>query len=226
MRKFDYFQLTLAILGLIIFITLAIGAAAHASYISWIDQFGSYIRNPVSPERTWFFKNITRAGNPIWTFFVMSVAAIISVFVRKYDVAFFLGLNVGVFGLVTMYILKHSFVRNRPSILHLVQDGGYSFPSGHALNAVLLYGSLIILVHYYVSNDQARYAFITLLSGIIVAIPVSRVYLGVHYLTDVIAGFALGTFFLIMSKEFIFKYRTREVFENAEHTGLGSTSHQ
>jgi undecaprenyl-diphosphatase len=225
MRKFDYFQLALALVGLLIFLTLAFGVFTHASYITWIDNLGTtYIRHPVTAERTWFFKNITRAGNTHWTMFVMVVAGLIALAIRKFDVAFFLGLNVGVFGLGTMLILKHTFVRQRPSLYHIVEEAGYSFPSGHALNAVLLYGSLIVLAHYYVTNDQARYAFITLLSGIIVAIPISRVYLGVHYLSDVMAGFALGTFFLIMSKEFIFKYRTREVFENAEHARFSATS--
>ena len=81
---------------------------------------------------------------------------------------------------------------------------------------MLLYGSLIVLVHYYLKKqDQLRYAFMTLFGALVFAIPISRVYLGVHYLSDVLAGFSLGVFFLIMSKELIFKYRTREVFEHA-----------
>jgi undecaprenyl-diphosphatase len=64
-------------------------------------------------------------------------------------------------------------------------------------------------------HDQVRYAIMTLFAALVVAIPLSRVYLGVHYLSDILAGFGLGTFFLIMSKELIFKYQTREVFEHA-----------
>lgn len=217
MRKFDYFQLAVAFAGLILFILLAIGYTHHLGYIDWIDQFGfKHIRQPVTPERSWFFRNITRAGNPKWTLIVMTATAIVALLVRKIDVAVFIVLNVGVFGLGVMALLKHVFHRPRPDIYHVISQGGFSFPSGHALNAVLLYGSLIVLVHYYLKqHDQVRYAIMTLFAALVVAIPLSRVYLGVHYLSDILAGFGLSAFFLIMSKELIFKYQTREVFEHA-----------
>ncbi|MCM0582553.1 phosphatase PAP2 family protein [Weissella diestrammenae] len=216
MRKFDYFQIGCALAGLFVFCWLAYGVLNHSTYIQLIDQFGkNVIREPITPERSWFFMNVTRAGNPTWTAFVASIAFVIALLFKKYDIAVFLIVNVGVFGLGAMLALKHSIARPRPSLLHIVHENGYSFPSGHALNAVLLYGSLIILVHYYIHNDYIRYAFLTLLTSLIIAIPLSRVYLGVHYLSDVLAGMALGGFLLIMSKEFIFKYKTREVFKNA-----------
>lgn len=222
MRKFDYLQLAIAGLGLLLFVCLAIGYHYHLGYIDWLDQLGlRYIREPLSPERSWFYRNVTRGGNPKWTALVMVITAIIALIIRRYDVAAFMVINVGGFGLGVMLILKHIFHRPRPAIYHVIEQGGYSFPSGHALNAVLLYGSLIVLVHYYLkNNDQLRYAFMTLFAGLIIAIPISRVYLGVHYFSDVLAGFGLGVFFLIMSKEFIFKYQTREVFEHAVNTEL------
>ena len=224
MRKFDYLQLAIAGLGLATFLFLAIGYHYHLGYIDWIDNFGlRYIREPLSPERSWFFRNVTRSGNPKWTALVMTITAIVALIIRRYDVAAFMIINVGGFGLVVMLLMKHLFHRPRPAIYHVIEQGGYSFPSGHALNAVLLYGSLIVLVHYYLKKqDQLRYAFMTLFAGLIVAIPLSRVYLGVHYFSDVIAGCGLGVFFLIMSKEFIFKYRTREVFEHAINPELSA----
>ncbi|APS41114.1 Membrane-associated phospholipid phosphatase [Weissella jogaejeotgali] len=217
LRKFDYLQIAAACTGLIIFIVMAVGYVYHLGYIDWLDQFGfRYLREPLTPERSWFFRNITRAGNTKWTALVMVVTAIIALLIRKLDVAIFMIVNVGVFGLGVMSLFKHLFHRPRPAIYHVIEQSGYSFPSGHALNAILLYGSLIVLVHYYLkSEDNIRYAFMTLFAGLVIAIPVSRVYLGVHYFSDVLAGFGLGTFLLIMSKEIIFKYRTREVFENA-----------
>ena len=217
MRKFDYLQLGVAIAGLLMFIFLAFGYTHHLGYIDWIDQFGfKHIREPLTPERSWFFRNITRGGNTKWTALVMAITAIIALLIRKIDVAVFMVVNVGVFGLGVMMLMKHIFHRPRPDIYHVIAQGGYSFPSGHALNAVLLYGSLIVLVHYYLKKqDRLRYAFMTLFGALVFAIPISRVYLGVHYLSDVLAGFSLGVFFLIMSKELIFKYRTREVFEHA-----------
>ena len=224
LRKFDYFQLAIALGGLTIFIIMALGYVYNLGYIGIIDHFGfRYIREPLTPERSWFFRNITRAGNTKWTALVMAITAIIALLIRKWDVAVFMIVNVGVFGGGVMSVFKHIFKRPRPDIYHVIEQSGYSFPSGHALNAILLYGSLIVLVHYYLkSEDNIRYAFMTLFAALITAIPVSRVYLGVHYLSDILAGFGLGTFLLIMSKEVIFKYRTREVFENAQNSKSSS----
>ncbi|MFL1695975.1 phosphatase PAP2 family protein [Weissella kandleri] len=216
MRKFDYFQIGLALFCIGSFFILALGVILNLPFIHQLDQFGQHvIREPVTPERTWFFKNVTRAGNPTWTAFVAGLAFIAALIFRKYDIAAFVLVNVGGFGLIVMALLKAFIHRPRPALLHLVIERGYSFPSGHAMNAVLLYGSLIVLVHYYINNDYFRYTFLTLFASLIMAIPMSRVYLGVHYLSDVLAGFFLATFFLIMSKELIFKYKTREVFQNA-----------
>ncbi len=219
MRTFDYFQLGLALFGLTIFLCLMLGVLYDLPYLHWIDQLGLHqIREPLTAERSWFFRNVTRAGNTRWTAVVMAATITISLIVKKYDIAVFMFVNVAIFALGGMVVLKHTFNRPRPDILHLVSASGTSFPSGHALNSILLYGSLIVLTHYYVHNIYLRYAFTTLLATLIIATPMSRVYLGVHYLSDVLAGMSLGTCFLFMSKEFIFKYRTREFFENEENT--------
>lgn len=210
-RQINRWQISLAFFSLAIFLILLMGVVWHLPYIHQLDQWGlQNIREPVTPERTWFFKNITRAGNPIWTGFIALWACFFALIFKKYDIALFVMLNVGIFGLGVMKIFKHFVNRPRPNILHLVDEGGSSFPSGHSMNAMLLYGSLIVLVYYYVKNDPIKYAFMTLLTCLIVTIPMSRVYLGVHYLSDVLAGLALAGFLLIISKEFIFRYKPKE----------------
>lgn len=216
MRRFDYFQLGLALTGLFVFITLAVGLCLQLPYINFIDQLGFHlIYQHHSPEATWFFYNATRAGNPKWTSLVMIVTTVISIIIKKYDVTAFIVLNVGVFGLGVMALLKIIFERARPALLQLVPAHGPSFPSGHSMNAILLYGSIIILLHYYMEKRPIRLVLIWFFAILIIIIPISRVYLGVHYLSDILAGMGLSGFLLIMSKEFIFKYRTREVFEHA-----------
>lgn len=211
-RQISRWQIGLALFCLFIFLILLLGVHFQLHYIHLIDQLGlKLIREPVTSERTWFFKNITRAGNPIWTAFVAMWACFFAIILKKYDIAIFVVVNVGVFGLGVMKLLKHFVNRPRPSILHLVNEGGSSFPSGHAMNSMLLYGSLIVLVHYYIKNEPIKYAFMTLLTCLIVTIPMSRVYLGVHYLSDVLAGLSLACFLLIFSKEFIFKYKPKEI---------------
>lgn len=94
------------------------------------------------------------------------------------------------------YMLKLAFHRSRPTPPGLVQASGYSFPSGHAMISFAFYGMLIYLLwinHKPGRNTYLAAAFLTLL---IVFIGISRIYLGVHYPSDVIAGYAAGGIWL------------------------------
>lgn len=89
-------------------------------------------------------------------------------------------------------ILKYLFDRPRPLVPHLVDAYGLSFPSGHAMISASFYGLLIYLVWKNVELAAWRFLIITLLVLLIIFIGFSRVYLHVHYATDVIAGIAAG----------------------------------
>ena len=97
-------------------------------------------------------------------------------------------------GLLLTQALKAVFRRARPSdIEHLGSAHGYSFPSGHAIGAVLLFGSLAYVVYFSIDHSRRlRLLAVALCVLMILSIGASRVYLGVHYLSDVIAGFAAG----------------------------------
>ncbi|VEF48140.1 phosphoesterase PA-phosphatase-like protein [Bacillus freudenreichii] len=86
-------------------------------------------------------------------------------------------------------LLKLSFHRVRPNLHRLIDIGGYSFPSGHAMNAFAVYGILIYLLWNNVPGRIGRIVLIITGSFFIVMIGTSRIYLGVHYPSDVIAGY-------------------------------------
>jgi undecaprenyl-diphosphatase len=90
--------------------------------------------------------------------------------------------------------LKAVFHRDRPSgFAALGHAAGYSFPSGHAMAATLLYGSLAYVIYFSIDHSRRlRILAVTLCALMILCIGASRVYLGVHYLSDVLAGFAAG----------------------------------
>lgn len=205
-------QIGLAIFALLFFIALTWGVVQDANWIAAIDNAGFHlIREPLSPNRTWFFKNVTRSGNEKWSLTLMFILALVFIFQRKAKATIFLLINVSVLGLGLSTLLKMVVDRPRPHIVHLIQAHGLSFPSGHTMNAVLLYGSLIILSNYYLSNDGLRFALNAVLGVVIIALPLSRIYLGVHYPTDVLAGYALGFTMLMLSKFVIFRFQEHEI---------------
>ena len=105
-------------------------------------------------------------------------------------------------------VLKHIFVRERPNHLRLIKQGGYSFPSGHSMISVCVYGYLLYLV-LKIKNKLLKYILSCLLIFLIISIGISRIYIGVHYPTDVIAGYSLGIVEVILLIEALRLYKIR-----------------
>ena len=95
-------------------------------------------------------------------------------------------------------LVKHIIRRPRPNILRLVEESGYSFPSGHSMVSMAFYGIIIYLVYKNVSNKYLKWLLISLLSLLILSIGFSRIYVGVHYFTDVAGGFLLGLAYVVI----------------------------
>lgn len=97
------------------------------------------------------------------------------------------------------FLLKSLFERSRPDVFQLVEAAGYSFPSGHAMVSLCLYGMIAFLLARHIANWRGRLTVVVLAATLVAAIGVSRVYLGVHYPTDVIAGYFAGGMWLTFS---------------------------
>ena len=101
--------------------------------------------------------------------------------------------------LLLMLILKLTFRRDRPLDPLLQAAKGFSFPSGHALMSVTFYGLLILIVWQNITKAWLRWTLSAFLILLIVAIGLSRVYLRVHYASDVLGGFTVGLVWLLLS---------------------------
>lgn len=117
--------------------------------------------------------------------------------------AFFLSFVVIATSLINS-LLKNSIQRVRPQYFPLVTENGYSFPSGHAMNSLVFYMMMVYLLFHFTKKRKISFLLSIVVLGIIMMIGVSRVYLGIHYPSDVIAGNlgGLGLFmvFLFLSR--------------------------
>jgi undecaprenyl-diphosphatase len=108
-------------------------------------------------------------------------------------------------------LTKHWFARARPDVVeHLLEVPGFSFPSGHSSGAAALYVTLSVVLGRHVRSARGRTLLIVATSALAVAIGLSRVYLGVHYPSDVVSGLAFGAgWALLLSALFAWRFRHR-----------------
>jgi undecaprenyl-diphosphatase len=136
-------------------------------------------------------KAVTWLGSDgvLWT--VVGVAAVILAIRKRWRLAIYL-LVTAAGALVLDPVLKSLVGRLRPVVAHPVAHGaGNSFPSGHSLGSIVCYGA-ILMVFLPVARGRWRTAFIAVTVTLIALIGISRILLGVHYVSDVIGGWAIG----------------------------------
>lgn len=98
--------------------------------------------------------------------------------------------------LVLNVVLKQIVHRPRPEGFRLIAETGYSFPSGHSMIAMAFYGLLAWMVWHYEKDHFVKYLCMSGFTLVVVAVGLSRIYLGVHYATDVLAGFCVSLMWL------------------------------
>jgi undecaprenyl-diphosphatase len=154
----------------------------------WLDRTTSIeIREYATPDRTEAVRAITELGSSWFAAIVCGGILLWLLWQRRFSTAVAIG---GIFLIAKLMEtgLKLTFERARPTVVpHLQDAGGYSFPSGHTMTAVITYGLLAAVLVGQLSG-RLRYVPPAMAALIVAAVGFSRVYLGVHYLTDVLAG--------------------------------------
>lgn len=161
--------------------------------LSIIDET-IYSKIKFNSQKTTFFKIITNFAN---TIYFIIICTLLVLFLSNKKLALLISIAM-IIDAGIVYIVKHIIKRERPNIKRLVVEKGYSFPSGHTFSATCFYGLIIFLIC--TSNISLIYQIMLTITLIIliIIIGISRIYLGVHYFSDVIGGFLLSSSYVCL----------------------------
>lgn len=192
-----YIKIIVLFITCIIFVYIATNVFGNRIF-EWDTSIYNSLMQTRNTELNEFFIKITELGGVIAITLITVISLIF--FNKKYKIQILCNVV-----LITSLnqLLKMIFARPRPEIMRLIKEGGYSFPSGHSMVSTAFYGFFIYLIYKNVKNPYKKWISIVLLSALIFIICISRVYLGVHYASDVIGGFCFSIFYLITFIELI-----------------------
>lgn len=148
----------------------------------------------ISDFATPIAKFITNFGGAI---FIIIMAIFIAIIIKNKKIAISILANLVIITGLNQ-LLKRILQRARPTEYRIIQETGYSFPSGHSMISMAFYGYLICLIYKHVKNKCIKWISISLLSILICLIGISRIYLGVHYTSDVLGGFLISISYLVI----------------------------
>lgn len=195
-KKFviNNYQLLILFMCLVLFLALAEDVFNHEIMKGDIIGYNLISTYLINDSFTPIMKIITWFGSVTC---LVPLTLILLVLIKNKKIGFLAGTN-----LVTVTILnqllKFILQRPRPTEFRIINEIGYSFPSGHSMISMAFYGFLIYLIYKNIKNKYLKISLITILSLLIVMIGISRIYLGVHYTSDVCAGFLISIAYLII----------------------------
>lgn len=151
----------------------------------------------ISEPVTIFTKILTTIGSAYVIIPVCLISVIIFLIKKEKRKSIYIFAN-----LITIFLsnqlLKGIIQRPRPEGFRMIEETGYSFPSGHSMVSMAFYGLYIYMIYKGIKNKYLKWTLIALIGVLIIGIGISRIYLGVHYASDVIAGFCLSISYLVL----------------------------
>lgn len=158
-------------------------------------------------QRTEIFKGITFFANTKTIIWMCIILLVIPKINKK------IGLPVAATAIVGSALnrsIKHTIMRPRPEYdLQLIHPGGFSFTSGHSSSSIMMYGLLVWLIRRYVKDKRIANIATVILTMMWISIGISRMYLGVHYPTDVLGGWTLGMIVILVTITVVEKVENR-----------------
>lgn len=195
------FELLLVLIAFVVSLSVLIVVIRQIFYLknaAFDESVFQYLSQHVSDINTSVMQTVSFLGSQLFLVPAWLILLIIFSFIERNKWYVIKMLTISISTLLLMLSLKYFFNRPRPLIPLLKEVPGLSFPSGHAFMSFVFYGVLIYVVSLEVKNRWLKGFIFILLSVIIFSIGLSRVYLRVHYASDVIAGFCFGLISLVL----------------------------
>lgn len=189
--------------GIFMFVAIKYKVSGNFNSDYKLITFSTKIRNK---GLTNFFKILTYFGS-IATLAILAV--IMAIVCKPIWVKIFSVVNIGAVA-VFCWVVKHIIQRPRPEGVALIIETGFSFPSAHAMGSVVFYGFLIFLMWKYFKNKPFNIAASIVLPILTIFVGYSRIYLGVHYFTDILVGFVSGVAYLAVAI-FVFELLDKKI---------------
>ncbi len=201
--------LIVVVLGINLFIELT-ATLQTDTLAAYDDRITEYVHSYRNPGLTSYFMLVTNIGDVNGYLIVLGISVLLTVlFFKRWKYIWQIVL-VLFLASASNVILKRFIDRARPGIEHLVVVKTLSYPSGHAMSAMAFYGFLIYLLYKFKMNLLLKIALMLLLTVLILSIGISRIYLGVHFPSDIAGGFIAGmiwVFFCILIFDVIELFR-------------------
>ncbi|WP_338469520.1 phosphatase PAP2 family protein [Niallia sp. XMNu-256] len=196
-KKISYIRSALIVIGIFILLFIYISKQVSRHALVLFDQaIISFIQSTISERNTTWMLFVTELGSVKCITIFVILTAVGLIIKKKKSLAIFMMAASGIGALFNMW-LKWLFKRERPDILPLISEESYSFPSGHAMGSFIFYSSLACIIIHLVHKKMGRWIAITINALLILFIGLSRIYLGVHYPSDIVGGYLAGTAWLL-----------------------------
>ena len=191
----------IAFIMLILFIAI-IRSVYKENIVGFDNFYYKHISKLISDKMTFLVKIITNLSN---AFSLITLTLLILVIFKNKMYGILTGINLIIIFIVNV-ILKFIFARPRPIDINLIEELGYSFPSAHAMVSTAFYGFIIYLIWNLNIKRAYKWIYSILLSILIILICITRIYLGVHYASDVFGGMFISISYLVLFTSIISKY--------------------
>ena len=192
---------SIILIGLFIILTILVK-------LGLTEKFDTFVYNIVTVNMndtlTSFYKACTFLGSTVFMVSLCIILFIIFIILKRKDIAFIEAI-VLIISTIVNNVVKLIIRRERPNVLRLVTEKSFSFPSGHTMASVSMYGILIYIISKSKLDKRLKVLLNTFLSIIPIFVMLSRVYLGAHFTTDVLGASILSIALLLIEVDIIEK---------------------